>query len=380
MHPKWVNMVQRTQTAHLPDPADPGPVKQGIKVYFTDLTYGRVSFAVLEDRKFKTGPQGILPDDVVDRADHVTDPDWNPEIADVERAQLLGERQLDFLEDWAADWSNADMKMALSQTVFANAATHHGGNQKYLVADLDSNGWPQTGRKRAVRRLRKAYAFHLCGDQHLATLIHHGVENWGDANWSLAVPSVANLYMRAWRPKEPGIPVGPDMPPYLGKFYDPFNHPITVWATTNPGETGQDPAWLFDKKPGWGMVKMHKEKQEITVECWPRWADPTGPDSAQYFGWPKTIPMQDNYGREPEGYLPTIEVKGMKDPVVQVIHEGRDEIVYTRRLKGTSFRPGVFSPGAYTVRVGSQADNNMKSLTGLSPVAPGEEKTVEVSL
>ena len=379
MPPEWVNMVEHTQTAHLPDPADPEPVKQGIGVYFTSMNYGRISFAILEDRKFKTGPQGILPDDVVDRADHVTDPDWNPEIADVDRAQLLGQRQLDFLDEWAADWANADMKMALSQTVFANAATHHGGNLNYLVADLDSNGWPQTGRNKAVRRLRKAFAFHLCGDQHLATLIHHGVNEWGDAMWSMAVPSVANLYMRAWRPKYPGIPVGADMPGYTGKFRDPFDHPITVWATTNPGDTSHDPGWLFDKKPGWGLVKMHRESQQITVECWPRWADPTAPDASQFDGWPKTISMRSNYGRNPAGYLPTIEVSGMEDPVVQVIHQGDDEIVYTRRVKGTSFTPRIFEPGTYTVRVGNQATGQMKAVEDLAPSTPGQEKTITVN-
>ncbi|MDX1566055.1 MAG: hypothetical protein R3236_11645, partial [Phycisphaeraceae bacterium] len=55
MPPKWVNMVQRTQTAHHPDPHDPTPIKRDIGVYYGDMLYGRVSFAILEDRKFKSG-------------------------------------------------------------------------------------------------------------------------------------------------------------------------------------------------------------------------------------------------------------------------------------------------------------------------------------
>ena len=51
MPPRFVNMVQRTQTAHLPRPFDPTPVDQGIGVYYTRLDYGGVSFAILEDRK-----------------------------------------------------------------------------------------------------------------------------------------------------------------------------------------------------------------------------------------------------------------------------------------------------------------------------------------
>ncbi|RMG60991.1 MAG: twin-arginine translocation pathway signal protein, partial [Bacteroidetes bacterium] len=50
MPPRFVRMVERTQTSHLPDPYDPRPVAQGIGVYFTDMTYGGVSFAIVEDR------------------------------------------------------------------------------------------------------------------------------------------------------------------------------------------------------------------------------------------------------------------------------------------------------------------------------------------
>ena len=56
MHPAdFVKMVERTQTSHLPDPFDPTPVGQGIGVYYSHLVWGRVSIAILEDRKFKSG-------------------------------------------------------------------------------------------------------------------------------------------------------------------------------------------------------------------------------------------------------------------------------------------------------------------------------------
>ena len=61
MPPEWVNVVQRTQTSHLPDPYDSRPIEQGIGVYYSELNYGRVSFAIIEDRKFKSGPKGITP-------------------------------------------------------------------------------------------------------------------------------------------------------------------------------------------------------------------------------------------------------------------------------------------------------------------------------
>ncbi len=49
-----VNTVQRAQTSHLPDPVDPAPVDQNIGVYFTHLCIGGVSFAIMEDRKWKS--------------------------------------------------------------------------------------------------------------------------------------------------------------------------------------------------------------------------------------------------------------------------------------------------------------------------------------
>ena len=51
----FINMLQRIQTGHNPDAFDPTPVLQGITVYYAAFRYGGVSFAILEDRKFKGG-------------------------------------------------------------------------------------------------------------------------------------------------------------------------------------------------------------------------------------------------------------------------------------------------------------------------------------
>lgn len=53
----WVNMVQRTQTSHMPDAHDSTPVDQNIGVYYCSFTVGGVSFALLEDRKWKFAPK-----------------------------------------------------------------------------------------------------------------------------------------------------------------------------------------------------------------------------------------------------------------------------------------------------------------------------------
>ena len=51
----YVNMVQRAQTSHLPDPFDAKPVEQDITVYYTALNVGGIDFAIVEDRKWENG-------------------------------------------------------------------------------------------------------------------------------------------------------------------------------------------------------------------------------------------------------------------------------------------------------------------------------------
>jgi len=375
----FVKMVERTQTSHLPDPYDPTPIEQGIGVYYTSMTYGRISFAILEDRKFKSGCAGLVPPTKSGRPDHVIDPNFDPRTADVPGATLLGQRQLKFLREWGMDWLGADMKMALSQTMFAGMATHHGGALRYLVADYDSNGWPQSGRNRALAELRRCFAFHLGGDQHLATLVHHGIEDWDDACWSFCVPSIANFYLRAWWPKQPGRNRQPGMPEYTGQFFDGFGNRVTVWAATNPdGSVGREPAALHNGKPGYGIVRLDKQKRTITVECWPRYADPDNPRDKQYLGWPKTIRQEDNYGRKAVAYLPTVEVKGLQDPVISVIEEDSGEVVYTLRIKGTSWRPKVFKWGRYTLKVGDPDVGKMKTIKAVEALKPQEQARLEV--
>lgn len=368
VHPaEFVKMVERTQTSHLPAPYDPEPLRQGILSYYTDLTWGRIGIAVLEDRKFKSGCNGLVSPTTSNRADHVIDPDFDTKKADVPGAELLSAKQLEFVRKWAADWHGTDMKLAVSQTVFAGMATHHGAGLRRLYADYDSNGWPQSGRNRALAELRKGFAFMLAGDQHLATIVHHGIDDWNDAGWSFAVPSVANFYPRAWRPEKKGKNRKPGASGIFGEHLDGLQNKVTVYAATNPAPQGREPAALHDSMPGYGIVRFNKPGRTITIECWPRYADPADPSTGgQYPGWPKTVHMEDNYGRKPAGYLPEISVDGISRPVVSVIDESTDEIVYTIRADGESYRPKVFKAGAYTVKAGDPDTDTWQTFEGLT--------------
>ncbi len=364
--PQYVNSVQNAQTWHLPDPYDPTPVKRGIGVYYTALSIGKVDFAIIEDRKFKTGPKGLIPP-MGPRPDHITDPNYDPALVDIPEGRILGTRQLKFLDDWGKNWQGVHMKAVLSQTIFANAAHRHGKYDYALIADMDSNGWPQSARNRAISAMRKCFAFHLAGDQHLASIIHHGVTQFNDAGYSFCVPSIVNYYNRWWLPKEKpdGNSVEGNLSG-LGDYFDGFRNKVTMHAYANPDESRRN-KWggeWGERAAGYGLVRFNTVDRTITMECWPRGIDVTAPDAEQYEGWPMTIDQTDNYGRAAMGYLPEIRVKNMSHPVVQVIYEPDNEVVYTLRIKGTQFTPKVFKDGKYTIRVGEQP-NKMKVYKGL---------------
>jgi phosphodiesterase/alkaline phosphatase D-like protein len=202
--PRFVNVVHRCNTSHHPDRFDPTSAKRNISVYYGDMVYGRVSFALVGDREFKSGPGRV--DTGSGRADHVLDPNIDPSTLDRPELTMLGQRQLEFLDHWVEDWRGADMKVLLSETVFANAATHHGSHDNFLFADLDSGGWPMGARDRAIRTVRKAFPLHINGDQHLTTLIQYGVDQQRDSNWSFCTPAITVGYQRWYRADEIGRP------------------------------------------------------------------------------------------------------------------------------------------------------------------------------
>lgn len=396
----FVNAVHRTQVSHLPDPFDPTPIEQGISVYYTDVQYGGISFAVIADRMWKSSPTIVLPEgDVVNG--WVQNPNFDPATdADVPEAVLLGERQLDFLDQWAHDWSNGTwMKVLLSQTLFGNLATlpeEATGDQvvpqlRYaepgeyvegdkLGADMDSNGWPQSGRDAALRRIREGFAFHAAGDQHLATFSHYGIDDWRDAGYAFVAPAIANTWPRRWWPPMEGMNREPGAPRYTGDFFDGFGNRMTVLAVANPVLSGREPSELYDRVPGYGIIRFNRAERTITSEAWPRWVDPADPQAEQYHGWPITVQQEANYGRDAAAYLPTLEVEGMAEPVVQVINEATDEPIYTIRIKGSRWRPKVFDAATtYTVTVGEPGTDQMQTLTDIAPTAD-TTAVLEVSL
>ena len=345
----YVQEVERAQTSHFPDPVDPHKIGQGIGVWFTNMNWGNLDIAILEDRKFKTGPAGRVPKQGP-RPDHIRNPEYDPASVDVDGAVLLGERQLRFLDAWANDWRNAKMKIAVSQTIFCGGAHIHGSANGRLHADMDSNGWPQSGRNRALAALRKGFAFHYAGDQHLATIFHHGIDEHRDAVWSFCVPSIANLYLRWWEPLQPGQNREPGAPEYTGDGLDGFGNKVTNYAAANPEKKPAGNV-LNTRSAGFGIVRINTNSRSITMECWPRNVDISDPDAKQYTGWPRTIAQSDNYNPPSWGELGEMTFD-VEDPVVQLLDATSKEVIYTIRASGKSFTPRAPTTGSFIVKAG----------------------------
>ena len=300
-HHEYVKMVERQQCAHLPDPYDPAPVEQGIGVYYTRYLLGGIDFAIIEDRKFKPGPLGRHPLKGP-RPDHIRDSAYDPKVIDTPGLQLLGKRQEKFLAEWAGMRDGVAIKAVLSQTGLCGGAHLHGSHQNRLHADLDSNGWPQSGRNRALRLIQDARAVHIAGDQNIATLVKHGIDEFGDGPWAFVVPAIVNTYYgRWWWPEDekPGAnPVAGSPLPWTGNYLDGFHNKITMLAYANPEESifkieGIRPGAKIDTKANWadgyGLIRFKKTSGEVTFECWPRFADVTKPGASQFPGWPQTV-------------------------------------------------------------------------------------------
>jgi alkaline phosphatase D len=269
----WVNMVQRVQCGHDPDPYDPTPVEQGIDVYYGAFAYGGVSFAFLEDRKFKN----------TDADD--TDGDPAPP-----RLELLGARQEAFLEAWGSMHPGLP-KVLLTQTTFACFQTDEQGVAR---RDLDSNGWPKTGRDRALRLIKDARAVVLSGDQHLGALIQHGIDDLADGPVQFASPAGGTSFQRWFEPAPP-LANGTGQP-HTGDWVDGFGNRLRALAVANPKvtfaeyragyPTGQGLGDRTLKSEGYGIVCVDPAAEEYVLECWPWDVEPRAPGAEQFAGWP----------------------------------------------------------------------------------------------
>jgi hypothetical protein len=369
MPAQWVNMVQRTQSSHLPDSPDPRPIEQNIAVNYGHLIWGGISFAIIEDRKWKSAPKPLMPEAKI-RNGWPQNADWDSaKQGDVPGAQLLGERQERFLAQWATDWpDDVEMKAVVSQTIFCNLGTLPAGmtsdagtpklpiqplggysENEHLTEDHDSNGWPQTPRNRALRLMRSCLAVHLAGDQHLASTVQYGIDDFNDGPYSLCSPAISNIFPRRWFPPQPGANRKPGAPRNSGEYLDGFGNHMTVHAVANPQQFGMAPAALNNRAPGFGIAYFNKKTRQIRLENWPRWADVA--KDRPFPGWPITIDQIDNglNGARWELRLPS-KLSGL----ITVSLEKQDHPVLIWRTAGAIDHVRVWQRGEYTIQAGAQ--------------------------
>ena len=273
LHPAaWVNLVQRVQTSHNPDPHDPAPVAQGIGVYYGAFRYGGVGVRPGRGPQVQERRQGQpRPGRPALRPDHPRRPPG------AVPGRLGGRRP--------------------------------GQPQDLLLPDplgLPADRRAGAGPVRRRRRRRRGRPPHrpgagqagrgllLSGDQHLGSLVRHGLDGFDDGPVQFVAPAAGSAWQRWFEPAG-GLP-NPGGTPHTGDFTDAYGNRMRVLAVANPRLTkaafraarkGRN-AELGDrrrKREGYGLVRVDKAKRQFVIECWP-WDG-----GAQFEGWPYELPF-----------------------------------------------------------------------------------------
>lgn len=300
--PEFVHMVERTQTGANPEPLSREYLQQGLRSYYTDFSFGDVNLVILEDRKFKSLPGLVGP--VEKYGSKIINKGYDGRDADLQDGEMLGKQQEAFVRDWIKRTDG--VRIGFTQTMFVSLHTAPSG--EYWL-DLDSGGWPQTARNRALEILAEGDVVLMAGDTHLPSVVQHGVKKYGDSVWQFVVPPVANKYRRWWEPKIDGANRRAREPYYTGDFEDGFGNLMTVVAVGNPRISNQE---MFDintsrnigyasehlfldklrNRDGYGLIIVSPDRETVRLECWPAEAD-----SPQHEGWPVILKKDPESGK-----------------------------------------------------------------------------------
>lgn len=326
-----------------------------------------MSFAIVSDRYFKSGPEMIRKGE--GRIDHVTE-FLKPEVLESKKLTFLGRQQLEFLNKWVEDWQGADMKVLLSQTLFSGVGTHHGPKKEFFYGDMDSGGWPKLQRDEVVKVMRKASTFHINGDQHLTFLLQYSVDEPRDGGWTFCTPAISTGYPRCGQPDLVKMPYT-NRPkhnlPNTGTYRNVFGNDNFVYAVGNPEDDFLHEKNRYiqaqKKASGFGIITFDNLERTIKMEAFRFLADLNQDlESNTYPGWPLTINQLDNDGRRPLGYLAKVKTK-LPNQLIKIYKESDGELVQAVRIKGTDFTPSVFEIDSYRVVIGE--NTNSKTLKNL---------------
>ncbi|HCC70438.1 MAG TPA: hypothetical protein DEQ09_04715 [Bacteroidales bacterium] len=238
------------------------------------------------------------------------------------------------------------------------------------------NGWPQTGRNRAISKLRKAFATHISGDQHLGSTVQYGIDNWKDAGYAIVSPATGCIWTRRWHPPMAGKNRKEEWPGNFGDFEDGFGNKITVLAVANPHKTVVEPIRHNELSTGYSVVKFKRDTRDIELSNWPYYA---GPENGEPFPfWPVRFNQLDNYGKKAVVWLPEIISSGIDNPVIRIYRERTGEMIYALRINGNTFQPKAFAYGNYTIEIGEPDTGTWQKFEGLNATSFQERQPLEV--
>jgi hypothetical protein len=146
----------------------------------------------------------------------------------------------------------------------------------------------------------------LHGDQHIGSLLRHGIDNWEDGPLSFMVPGTSNGFPRAWWPENPGENHQPGSPEWTGRYRDSLGNRMTILGAANPdkdsntreGQQGLDAEEVAHRKgSGHGIVILDRAARTATFEMWRHAFDAAQPKPEdQFLGFPVTLPLLDEMG------------------------------------------------------------------------------------
>jgi len=368
---EMINVVHATQCDHLPDPYDPTPMKQEISTWYTDMVYGGVSFAIISDRIFKSGPNEVAFWEE-GRRDWIREPGIDLSRLDKPGLKLIGDRQFEFLEWWMKEWKGVYMKVLLSQTMFANIPTHHGSLDGFLAGDLDSGGWPQTQRNKIVDLLRKCYSFHISGDQHLPLFVQYGRDDFRDAGWAFCTPAITVGYQRRFFPDRLNIPIQ-NRPAHnlenTGEYVGGMGHKNYIYSVGNLSDDTRS-SLRYERaqlaSSGYGLITFDRESRDITCDAIRFLANVEKPEPEDQFpGWPVTINQYENGGTSVKGDPFVIRSEGLADPVVYIYDSETNDLLLSVRIKGSEISASVKGSGIYNLKIGSPETDQWKTISGI---------------
>lgn len=154
-------------------------------------------------------------------------------------------------------------------------------------------------RDRALTLVKAARALMVCGDQHLASVVRHGLQTFTDGPMQFTAPAGGTNWLRWFEadnlPHSNGLP-------HTGDCTDGYGNRFRVLAVANPtvtqaqyraayGTASNDFGDRRLKAEGYGIVHIDKAASEFVLEAW-RWdVDPHVAGAAPFPGWPIRLPF-----------------------------------------------------------------------------------------